>query len=97
MGRLMSRNNSATPQIEQERLVLDAPMGYHFVLPRENIAKITSAEVRFWRWSWILKRSIVLVHAAPNVPNALVFHAKSLETEQMLSQLEGYEYPIEHA
>ena len=94
MGKLMTKNNSATLRVEQDQLVLEAPMGYRYVLPKDQIAEVRSARAKFWKWSWILKRSIVLMHFAPEVPDTLVFHAKSIGTDQMLDRLQEFGYGI---
>ncbi len=93
-GKLTSRNNSATLRVEHHQLVLDAPMESHFVVLKEKVTEIRPARARFWRWSWVLKRSIVLIHTAPNVPSTLVFHAKTLNTNQMLNLLKGSGYCV---
>ena len=73
MDRLVTKNNTVSVNVEADRLVLDGPLGYHFVLPRAEVTEISQAIVGFWKWSWPLKNGIRIYHAVSGVPQKLVF------------------------
>ena len=95
MGRLVTRNNSATLRVEANQLVLDGPLGYHFVLPRVEVTEIRQAIGKFWKWSWPLRNGIRIYHSVSGLPEKLVFRSRRhTSAEDMLKKLKALEYRV---
>ena len=94
MGRLVTKNNSATLRVEASQLVLDAPLGHHFVLPRAEVTEVRQAIGKFWKWSWPLPNGIRIHHSVPGVPEKLVFRSRHTSAEDMLKKLSAFQYCV---
>ena len=94
MGRLVTRNNTARFRAEENSLVLDGPMGYYFVVPKEGISEIRQATGRLWKWSWPLKNGISIYHSVSDVPQKLVFRSCDVSAEHMLNKLKILKYNV---
>ena len=94
MNRLVTRNNSATLRVEASRLVLDGPLGYHFVLLRTEVTEIRQAIGRFWKWSWPLPNGIHICHSVSGFPEKLVFRSCHASAEYMLKKLKALDYCV---
>ncbi len=94
MNGLVTKNNSTTLRVDADRLVLDGPRKYRFVLPREQVTEIKQAIARFWKWTWPLKNGIRIYHSVPGAPEKLVFRSCDSSAREMLEKFEALKYCV---
>ena len=91
-GKLQTFNWSAKLEATTERLVLRGPRGVRYELPFKSVKGIKIAVGRFLFFSWIMKKTIRIVHSESEIPEVLAFRSRRVRALEIVSQLEAFGY-----
>lgn len=93
-GKLQTFNWSAKLEATSDLLVLKGPRGIRYELPSKSVKGIRIAVGRFLFISWIMKKTIRIVHSDSEIPEVLAFRSRRTRASEIVSQLEALGYNV---
>ena len=93
-GKLQTFNWSAKLEVTIERLVLKGPRGVRYELPLKSVKGIKIAVGRFLFFSWIMKKTIRIMHSESEIPEVLAFRSRRARASEIVSQLQALGYNV---
>lgn len=93
-GKIQTENWSAELQATRERLVLIGPRGMRYQLPAKSVKEIRIGVGRFLFFSWIMKRTIRIVHSEPEIAAMLAFRARRAQASEIVSELQALGFNV---
>ena len=87
-GRIQTENWSAELQASRERLVLTGPRGIRYELPAKSVKEIRIGVGRFLFFSWLMKKTIRIMHSEPGIATVLAFRARKAKASEIVSELQ---------
>jgi len=93
-GKIQTENWSAELQASREWLILIGPMGMRYQLPAKSVKEIRIGVGRFLFFSWLMKKTIRIVHSEPGIASVLAFRARKAKASAMISELKALGFNV---
>ncbi len=93
-GGIQTKNWSAELQATREQLVLIGPRGMRYQLQAKNVEEIRIGVGRFLFYSWVMKKTIRIVHSAPGIAAVLAFRSRRAKASEIVSELQALGFNI---
>ena len=93
-GKTQTENWSAELQASRDRLVLIGPMGIRYELPAKSVKEIRIDVGRFLFLSWLMKKTIRIVHSEPGIAATLAFRARKARASEIVNELQALGFNV---
>ena len=93
-GKLQTFNWSAKLEATSERLVLEGPRGVRYELPFRSVKGIRIGVGRFLFLSWVMKKTVRIVHSESDIPEVLAFRSRRDRASDIVRQLQALGYSV---
>ncbi len=93
-GKFQTMNWSAELQATKDHIVLIGPMDMRFQVPANNVKEIRIGVGRFWFFSWVMKKTIRIVHSEPGIASVLAFRLRRAKATEIVNELKTLGYNV---